>query len=96
MYKSIRPGQEWLDTNGKRIEAHGGNIFYDNQTFYWYGENKEKTDGENGIWTYGIHAYSSKDLYNWTDEGLIIQPELNNENSNLHPSQRIRPSAYYF
>jgi hypothetical protein len=30
MYQSIRPGQEWLDTNGKRIEAHGGNIFFEN------------------------------------------------------------------
>lgn len=96
MYKSIRPGQEWLDTNGKRIEAHAGNIFYENKTFYWYGENKEKTDGKNGIWTYGIRAYSSKDLYNWSDEGLIIPPELNDEESNLHPSQRLdRPHIIF-
>ena len=24
MYNEIRPGQVWLDTNGKRIQAHGG------------------------------------------------------------------------
>lgn len=28
----------------------------------WYGENKEFTDGKNGIWTYGIRYYSSSDL----------------------------------
>ena len=28
MYDSIRPGQVWLDTEGKRIQAHGGSIIY--------------------------------------------------------------------
>ena len=27
-YNSIRPGQVWLDTNGNRIQAHGGSIIY--------------------------------------------------------------------
>ena len=27
-YKSFHPGQPWLDTNGKRIHAHGGYILY--------------------------------------------------------------------
>lgn len=47
---SIRPGQPWLDTQGKRIQAHGGSVMYLDGTYYWYGENKEKTDGKNGIW----------------------------------------------
>jgi len=42
-YKSIRPGQTWLDTEGKRIQAHGGSIITVGDTFYWYGENKEIT-----------------------------------------------------
>ncbi|CZQ96526.1 family 43 glycosylhydrolase [Trichococcus ilyis] len=96
MYTAIRPGQEWLDTNGKRIEAHGGKLFFEGGTFYWYGENKEKTDGKNSIWTYGIRAYSSQDLYNWQDEGLIIPPNLEDEQSNLHPNQRVdRPHILY-
>ena len=41
-YNSIRPGQVWLDTNGNRIQAHGGSIMYLDGTYYWYGENKEK------------------------------------------------------
>jgi len=33
-YASIRPGQVWLDTNGKRIQAHGGSIITVGDTFY--------------------------------------------------------------
>ena len=74
-YNSFHPGQVWLDTNGKRIHAHGGSILYENGRYYWYGENKEKTTGENGIWHWGIRCYVSDDLYNWEDLGLIIPPE---------------------
>ena len=45
MYNSFKPGQVWLDTNGKPIQAHGFSVFYKDGTWYWYGENKEKTDG---------------------------------------------------
>ncbi len=47
------PGGVWLDTNGKRIQAHGGSVICINHVYYWYGENKEKTDGKNGIWHWG-------------------------------------------
>ncbi|MBM7675616.1 hypothetical protein JOD18_000652 [Gracilibacillus alcaliphilus] len=33
-YHSIKPGQVWLDTEGKRIQAHGGSIIYVDDTFY--------------------------------------------------------------
>ena len=36
-YNSIRPGQVWLDTNGNRIQAHGGSIIYVDGVYYWYG-----------------------------------------------------------
>lgn len=42
MYYSIRPGQVWLDTEGKRIQAHGGSVIYVDGSYYFYGENKEK------------------------------------------------------
>ena len=86
---AVYPGKMWLDTKGKRIEAHGGALFYENDTYYWYGENKEKTDGKNGIWTWGIKAYSSKDFYNWKDEGLIIPPVTDDIKSNLHPTKHV-------
>lgn len=96
MYHSIRPGQVWLDTAGKRIQAHGGSIIFLNDTFYFYGENKEKTNGENGIWHWGVRCYASKDLYNWEDKGLIIPPEPENPASSLHPSSKMdRPHIIY-
>lgn len=96
-YHSFRPGQVWLDTEGKRIQAHGGSVFYENGTYYWYGENKEYTTGKNGIWTWGIRCYTSTDLYNWEDKGLIIQPNLENEKSSLNPKTVMldRPHIIY-
>ncbi|GAA0790807.1 hypothetical protein GCM10008910_01010 [Faecalicatena orotica] len=62
MYKSIKPGQIWLDTEGKRIQAHGGSIITVDDTYYWYGENKEKTTGRDDIWHWGVRCYSSKSI----------------------------------
>ena len=83
MYNSIRPGQVLYDTNGKRVQAHGGSLFYDEaeKTYYFYGENKEFTEAGSDIWTWGVRAYASKDLYNWEDKGLIIEPNTEEEAS---------------
>ena len=92
----IYPGKIMLDSEGERIQAHAGGIFYENGTYYWYGENKEKTTGKTRVWTWGIRCYSSQDFYNWKDEGLIIQPEPDNKRSWLHPSKQIdRPHIIY-
>lgn len=96
MYHSICPGKVWLDTEGKRIQAHGGSIMYIDGVYYWYGENKEKTTGENDIWHWGVRCYTSTDLYNWEDKGLIIPPEPENLKSTLHPhAQMDRPHIIY-
>lgn len=95
-YDSIRPGRVWLDTEGKRIQAHGGSVFYEDGVYYWYGENKEYTDGKNGIWHWGVRCYSSLDLYNWKDLGLIIPPDTEQEGSSLHPKSMMdRPHIIY-
>lgn len=86
---AIYPGRPWIDTCGNRIQAHGGAVFYENGTYYWYGENKEFTDGKNGIWTWGIRAYASQDLYNWEDLGLIIEPDLEDPDADLFPDKHI-------
>lgn len=96
MIDSIRPGQVWLDTTGERIQAHGGSIFVENDTYYWYGENKEKTTPGSGNWHWGVRAYSSTDLYNWQDLGLIIPPVLDDPTSPLHPAQKMdRPHIIF-
>ncbi|MCL2572268.1 MAG: family 43 glycosylhydrolase [Defluviitaleaceae bacterium] len=89
MYNSIRPGEIWLDTEGKPIQAHAGAVMHVDDTFYWYGENKEKTVPGSDIWHWGVKLYSSKDLYNWTDEGIIIPPEPDDISSPMHPSQSM-------
>ena len=86
---AIYPGQPWLDTKGERIQAHGGAVIYENGVYYWYGENKEHTDGKNGIWTWGLKVYASTDLYNWDDLGFLIPPVLDDPNSALFPTKRV-------
>ncbi|MCR5294039.1 MAG: family 43 glycosylhydrolase [Lachnospiraceae bacterium] len=86
---AIRPGRPWLDTKGDRIQAHGGAVYYEDGLYYWYGENKEHTDGRNGIWTWGLKYYTSKDLMNWDDKGFLIPPELKDPNSALFPTRRV-------
>lgn len=94
--QAIYPGKVWLDTNGNRIQAHGGSIMYIDGVYYWYGDNKEKTDGVNGIWHWGVKCYSSTDLYNWEDRGIIIPPEPGDPTSSLHPESCMdRPHIIY-
>lgn len=62
-------GQPWHDTNGKHINAHGGNIIKYGDTYYWYGENRPYT----GFTTErGVSVYSSKDMKTWKDEGIAL------------------------
>ena len=82
MYSCFTPGKPWLDIDGNPIQAHGGYMYYENSTYYWIGENKEFTDGVNGIWHNGVRCYSSEDLYNWNSEGIII-PAEEDENSTI-------------
>lgn len=90
-YTSIRPGEEWLDTNGKPIQAHGFSVIYDENdaTYYWYGEDKERTTAGSNVWTYGVRCYSSKDFYNWEDGGHIVMPDTVNALSPIHYSQGL-------
>ena len=83
-YDAFYPGQPWLDMDGNRIQAHAGCMFYENDTFYWYGENKEKSQSEYDVWHWGVRLYSSKDLYNWKSAGIILEPELEDTKSSIH------------
>ncbi len=73
-YTSFRPGQEWLDNNGKVIQAHGGQVVPSKDEagdtiYYLYGE--DRTNGYHS--SPGVHVYSSYDLYNWTDRGVALR-----------------------
>ena len=93
---SFRPGEVWLDTSGKPIQAHGGSMIQVGDVFYWYGENKEFTSGDLKVWTWGIRCYKSTDLYNWDELGLIIPPNENDKSQPLHFSRFVdRPHIIY-
>ena len=94
-YDSVRPGQVWNDTNGNRIQAHGGSIHHEDGTFYWYGENKERTTPGSGIWHWGVRCYSSTDLYNWDDLGLIIPPVARRPDVAAAPRPEDGPAAHH-
>ncbi len=99
-YDCFRPGKTWYDTEGKRIQAHGGSIITVGDTFYWYGENKEGITGyARGVrepaWHHGVRAYASKDLYNWEDLGMIMMEQEDRDNP-FHPEAIMdRPHIIY-
>ncbi len=65
----FRPGEEWPDTNGEHINAHGGAVLFHEGVYYWYGENRP----DRGFTTeVGVEVYSSTDLYRWKDEGVAL------------------------
>jgi hypothetical protein len=68
------PGKQWKDTNGVHINAHGGGVVFVDGIYYWYGEYKTAGRGGNTS-LQGVSCYSSKDLYNWTNEGIVLKVE---------------------
>lgn len=92
----FKPGQAWYDTDGELIQAHGGQLLYDNGKYYWLGEDKSMTTRLNcPCWHNGVRCYSSDDLYNWKNEGTILEP--NDDLNSPLCRQRIidRPHVLY-
>lgn len=81
--KYFLPGQQWNDERGNPINAHGGGIIYADGSYYWYGEHKlpgrSEQEGADG----GVHCYSSSDLYNWKDRGLVLTVDYQDKNSDI-------------
>ncbi|KAJ3702866.1 hypothetical protein LUZ61_006571 [Rhynchospora tenuis] len=98
------PGHVWLDTDGKPIQAHGGGILYDDETgtYYWYGENKDgptylaHQNAAARVDIIGVSCYSSKDLWSWKNEGIVLRGKENDETHDLHKSNVLeRPKVIY-
>jgi hypothetical protein len=68
---SFKPGELWPDDKGVHINAHGGGILLEGGIYYWVGEHRG--GGAAGNTADGVHVYSSKDLYNWKDEGIVFR-----------------------
>ena len=91
---SFRPGQIWPDNEGKHINAHGGGIIFFNDTYYWFGEYRSpRSEKDKSL--YGVNCYSSKDLLNWRNEGLVLKV-INDTASLLCPGCIIeRPKVIF-
>ncbi|MFV0521048.1 MAG: glycoside hydrolase family 43 protein [Mangrovibacterium sp.] len=68
---NFKPGKKWLDTDSIHINAHGGGVLHHDNTYYWFGEYKVAGKGGNAAQV-GVSCYSSKDLYNWKNEGTAL------------------------
>ncbi len=91
---SIKPGEIWPDTEGNHINSHGGGIILFNGTYFWFGEYRLPRS-ERDRSRYGVSCYSSKDLMNWKNEGLVL-PVINDTASLLRPGCVIeRPKVIY-
>jgi hypothetical protein len=92
----FRPGAVWPDQDGAPINAHGGGLLFHDGTYYWYGESKDgrtwlpkankSWDGYRVDLT-GIRCYSSRDLYTWKNEGLVLKAKPDDPAHDLHPSK---------
>lgn len=70
--KSFRPGEIWPDDKGVHINAHGGGILFHEGTYYWFGEHKIE-GGAGNVAQVGVGVYSSRDLYQWKNEGIALK-----------------------
>lgn len=101
----FRPGQVWLDTKGEPIHVHGGGMLYDKGKYYWFGEYKqgrtwlpESNKSWNGARTnvVGVGCYSSDDLLNWKNEGIVLPAVQDDPSHDLHTSKVVeRPKVIY-
>ncbi|MGN0833070.1 MAG: glycoside hydrolase family 2 TIM barrel-domain containing protein [Kiritimatiellia bacterium] len=66
--RGLANGGVWKDTDGVMINAHGGALMQDGDTWYWYGEHKIAGKAGNRAWV-GVSCYSSKNLLDWKNEG---------------------------
>ncbi|MCX6896659.1 MAG: glycoside hydrolase family 43 protein, partial [Verrucomicrobia bacterium] len=102
---TIKPGEVWLDTAGKPINAHGGGMLFHEGIYYWYGENKEGRTwmpAFNKSWdgyrvdVTGIRCYSSRDLVKWKDEGMVLPAVRNDPAHDLNPEMVVeRPKVLF-
>ena len=90
----FKPGQVWPDNNEVHINAHGGGVLYHDDTYYWFGEHKVEGQAGNTAQV-GVHVYSSKDLYNWMDEGIALQVSNDPESDITKGSIIERPKVVY-
>jgi hypothetical protein len=67
---SLATGISFTDTDGKPVNAHGGGIVKDGDTYYLHGLYFPPGPTPNDF--NGVAMYSSKDLATWKNEGIVL------------------------
>ncbi|WP_158839553.1 glycoside hydrolase family 43 protein [Polaribacter sp. L3A8] len=93
-HSSFKPGEIWKDTDGVHINAHGAGVLTKNDTYYLFGEHKVKGSRGNQSWV-GVRVYSSKDLYNWKNEGVALKVTKDPSSKLVEGSLIERPKVIY-
>ena len=97
---SLTEHPAWLDRTGNIINAHDGGILFADGKYHWYGMPLRPLPVSKGLesgqkTTIGVVMYSSKDLYNWDYEGVVL-PTSNDPASPLRAPMRFeRPKIIY-
>lgn len=90
-HDTFKPGAIWEDFDGNHINAHGGGFYYEDGTYFWYGEHKD----QNSLAQVGVRVYSSKDLYNWSNEGVALSVSSNPDSEITTGSVIERPKVIF-
>ncbi len=93
-YSAFEPAKQWLDNNGRHINAHGAGFIYENGRYYMFGEHKMGGILGNKALV-GVHCYSSDDLYNWRDEGIAFKMSKDPESKVIIGTVLERPKVIY-
>ncbi len=95
--RRLKNGTCWVDSDGNYIQAHGGCILEYDGVWYLYGENRNvpKVDGRNVFG--GFCCYSSKDLVNWKNHGVVLDSDKTDPQSELYCNTCIgeRPTVLF-
>src|SRR5262245_17201992 len=102
---TFAPGEIWRDTDGHPINAHGGGILYHEDVYYWYGEAKSgrtflpdcnKSWGGTRVDVTGVSCYSSTNLHDWKNEGLVLSAVPADPSHDLHTYKVLeRPKVIF-
>jgi beta-xylosidase len=99
------PGLVWRDSGGNPINAHGGGMLFSEGVYHWYGEFKtgktylpdcNKSWGGTRVDTVGVSCYSSTNLCDWKNEGVVLTASTNDPQSDLYYTKVLeRPKVIY-
>lgn len=92
---ALHPGQVWMDSAGKPINAHGGCVIFHRGIYYWYGTHKIEGLSEEADADGGVHAYASRDLLHWHDQGMVLPLDMAATQDLTHGCIFDRPKVVY-